>query len=60
LRNSQWSATAAATANIVVMTSVAKCSMAIMKCLPTCDLWNRTVMTNLNLLIIKDLENAKA
>ena len=33
-RNSQWSATATAAANIVVMTSVANCSMAIMAFLP--------------------------
>jgi hypothetical protein len=59
-KNSQWSATAAATANIVVITSVANCSMAIMTCLPACDLGNRTAMTNSNMLIGKNLQNGKA
>ena len=44
-----------AAANIVVMTRVANCNMAIMKCLPTCILGNRTVMTKFKVLIIKDL-----
>jgi hypothetical protein len=48
-------AAAAATANIVAMTSVAKCSMAIMTCLPRCESIYRTALTNLNLLINKDL-----
>jgi hypothetical protein len=56
-RKSQWSPTAAAAANIVVITSVANCNMAIMTCLPTCDLGNRTAMTNLNVLIGKDLRS---
>ena len=58
-RNSQWSPTAAATANIVVITSVANCNMAIMTCLPICDLGNRTAMTNLNVLIGKDLRSGE-
>jgi hypothetical protein len=59
-KNSQWSATAAAAANIVVMASAANCSMAIMTCLPTCDSGNRTAMTNSNMLIAKNLKNGKA
>jgi hypothetical protein len=58
-RNNQWSPTAAAIANIVVITSVANCNMAIMTCLPICDLGNRTAMTNLNVLIGKDLRSGE-
>src|SRR5579859_4140533 len=59
-RNSiQSNPTAAAAAKIVVTTSVAKCSMAIMLCLPslvaTCDTGRCTPTAALNALKIKDL-----
>jgi hypothetical protein len=59
-RNSQFNPTAAAAANIVVITSVANCIMAIMTCLLCCDLAVRTVMTNFNVLIQKDLQEGIA
>ena len=58
-KNNQFSPTAAAAANIVVITSVAKLKMAIMTCLLSGDLAFRTIITNLNLLIEKDLQERK-
>ena len=58
--SSQWNATAAAAARSVAITSVANCSMAIMTGLRGCDPGYRTVMTNLKILIMHDLQGSQA
>ena len=45
-RNSQWSPAAAAATKTVVITSVVKCSMAIMRSLPRYNLGDGTLRTN--------------
>jgi hypothetical protein len=59
-KSSQLKAAAAATANMVAITSVAKCSMAIMTCLPCCESIYRKVLANLNLLINNGLWEHRA
>lgn len=54
-RSSQLKPAAAAAANIVAITKVAKLSMAIMTCLPCCNVLYRTVTAILNMLKIHDL-----
>src|ERR1700682_3609285 len=58
--SSQLNATAAAVARSVAITSVANCSVAIMTDLRCCDLGYRTVMTNLKILIMHDLQGIQS
>jgi len=58
-RSSQLNATAAAAARSVAITSVANCSMLIMTGLRGYDPGYRTVMTNLKILIMRDLQGSQ-